>query len=203
LTLRISQADQRDLARLLRKCRQSLIDSQEGQIIEMTRGYAKLYEDIDIEDLRQEARLAVFDCTQTYDPDRPKRFAMYARDAIRNHFSNLSKSRKNRALSQFLATDDEAALNETPADQKVPCHRDCEETEYQSLVAELLAQIPFLPREVLIRKDGLLNQTPRNFIVIAREMWLPTNEVRAHYDAAKAALQNTARQSQRRARIAV
>lgn len=158
-----------------------LLKQNAGLIYNMAKKFAKHYDELD--DLQQEARIAVLHAAKAFDQSKGFQFSTLATRAIINRLSNVTgRTRKRKGVWQQTPEDEEG---NRPEPSVKPDRLPTEEREQQASVLKAVESLPDRTREIVKRRYGLDGEAPESASDIGRRIGLSPQRVSKILDGAR------------------
>lgn len=159
----------------------NLLKQNAGLIYNMAKKFAKHYDELD--DLQQEARIAVLHAAKAFDPSKGFQFSTLATRSIINRLSNVTgRTRKRKGVWQQTPEDEEG---NRPEPSVKPDRLPTEEREQQASVLKAVEALPEKSREIVKRRYGLDGEPPESASDIGRRIGVSPQRVSKILDGAR------------------
>lgn len=159
----------------------NLLKQNAGLIYNMAKKFAKHYDELD--DLQQEARIAVLHAAKAFDPSKGFQFSTLATRSIINRLSNVTgRTRKRKGVWQQTPEDEEG---NRPEPSVRPDRLPTEEREQQASVLKAVESLPDRTREIVKRRYGLDGEPAESASDIGRRIGLSPQRVSKILDGAR------------------
>ena len=113
-------------------------------LIESLASKYSFYEEIDTDDLRQEAQIALFGALESFDPaQKDITFGLYAKICIRNRLISFLRKNQRHHVISFEEPSDDVGAELSPEDRLI------EKEEYERLLLDIDKALSPLERSVL------------------------------------------------------